>query len=226
MGIKFKCTSCDFQLNVKTKLAGMRGICPKCKAKIKIPQPPKDQASAEDQASEKDRSSAKDQASAKKQGSAKDQAGTKDQAKLAAKSKPAAAEKPSREQPVAAVPVVVENVKVESGEAKSNRPPKNKPGKPARIQPPAEGEGDIEIFQPSNSAASTASVSSVPGTGEPIRQNMQGEAPVVQAVPLSRLCQKILLAPTQSRIHFRKPPTRSGTFDHQAVGNLVLPVLT
>lgn len=37
MGIKFLCDRCGKKLNVKAFLAGKRGICPKCGAKVKIP---------------------------------------------------------------------------------------------------------------------------------------------------------------------------------------------
>ncbi len=37
MGIKFNCSECNAALNVKAKLAGLRGICPICKKKIQIP---------------------------------------------------------------------------------------------------------------------------------------------------------------------------------------------
>jgi hypothetical protein len=37
MGIKFRCHACDKKLHVKAFLAGRRGVCPKCGAKIRIP---------------------------------------------------------------------------------------------------------------------------------------------------------------------------------------------
>src|SRR5581483_7390729 len=37
MGIKFTCPACGRALNVKSELAGKRGRCPKCQAKIDIP---------------------------------------------------------------------------------------------------------------------------------------------------------------------------------------------
>lgn len=37
MGIKFTCPACGGALNVKAELAGKRGRCPKCQAKINIP---------------------------------------------------------------------------------------------------------------------------------------------------------------------------------------------
>jgi len=37
MGIKFNCPACGRPLNVKSELAGKRGRCPKCQAKIDIP---------------------------------------------------------------------------------------------------------------------------------------------------------------------------------------------
>ncbi|HWB09183.1 MAG TPA: GYF domain-containing protein [Pirellulales bacterium] len=37
MGIKFTCPACGRPLNVKSELAGKRGRCPKCQAKIDIP---------------------------------------------------------------------------------------------------------------------------------------------------------------------------------------------
>lgn len=37
MGIKFTCPACGGALNVKSELAGKRGRCPKCQAKINIP---------------------------------------------------------------------------------------------------------------------------------------------------------------------------------------------
>jgi hypothetical protein len=37
MGIKFRCQACDKKLHVKAFLAGRRGVCPKCGAKIRIP---------------------------------------------------------------------------------------------------------------------------------------------------------------------------------------------
>ena len=37
MGIKFTCPHCNSALNVKSNLAGKRGRCPKCEAKIDIP---------------------------------------------------------------------------------------------------------------------------------------------------------------------------------------------
>lgn len=38
MGIKFTCPACGAALNVKSELAGKRGRCPKCQAKITIPE--------------------------------------------------------------------------------------------------------------------------------------------------------------------------------------------
>jgi hypothetical protein len=38
MGIKFRCEGCDKKLHVKAFLAGKRGVCPHCGAKIRIPQ--------------------------------------------------------------------------------------------------------------------------------------------------------------------------------------------
>ena len=40
MGIKFNCPDCQEALNIKAKLAGRRGFCPKCRAKIQIPGSP------------------------------------------------------------------------------------------------------------------------------------------------------------------------------------------
>ena len=37
MGIKFKCSACGGQLNVKQELAGRRGKCPRCQAALRIP---------------------------------------------------------------------------------------------------------------------------------------------------------------------------------------------
>ncbi len=37
MGIKFRCQGCNKKLHVKTFLAGKRGVCPQCGAKIRIP---------------------------------------------------------------------------------------------------------------------------------------------------------------------------------------------
>ena len=37
MGIKFRCHACDKKLHVKSFLAGKRGVCPKCGAKVRIP---------------------------------------------------------------------------------------------------------------------------------------------------------------------------------------------
>jgi hypothetical protein len=37
MGIRFNCHACGYRLNVKAFLAGKRGICPKCNAKVNIP---------------------------------------------------------------------------------------------------------------------------------------------------------------------------------------------
>lgn len=37
MGIKFRCRTCDKKLHVKSFLAGKRGVCPHCGAKIRIP---------------------------------------------------------------------------------------------------------------------------------------------------------------------------------------------
>lgn len=37
MGIRFQCPDCGAKLNVKSELAGKRGVCPKCHAKIQIP---------------------------------------------------------------------------------------------------------------------------------------------------------------------------------------------
>lgn len=37
MGIKFLCTQCGHKLNVKSFLAGKKGICPKCQARVDIP---------------------------------------------------------------------------------------------------------------------------------------------------------------------------------------------
>jgi len=40
MGIKFDCSDCGRKLNVKSFLAGKRGICPHCGAKVNIPADP------------------------------------------------------------------------------------------------------------------------------------------------------------------------------------------
>jgi hypothetical protein len=37
MGIRFACAQCGHVLNVKSDLAGKRGICPKCQARVDIP---------------------------------------------------------------------------------------------------------------------------------------------------------------------------------------------
>ncbi|HEX4147529.1 MAG TPA: GYF domain-containing protein, partial [Pirellulales bacterium] len=37
MGIRFACNQCGHVLNVKSDLAGKRGICPKCQARFDIP---------------------------------------------------------------------------------------------------------------------------------------------------------------------------------------------
>ncbi len=37
MGIKFRCQDCDQKLHVKSFLAGKRGICPHCGARVRIP---------------------------------------------------------------------------------------------------------------------------------------------------------------------------------------------
>lgn len=37
MGIKFRCHACDKKLHVKAFLAGKRGVCPRCGAKVRIP---------------------------------------------------------------------------------------------------------------------------------------------------------------------------------------------
>lgn len=37
MGIKFRCPACEKKLHVKSFLAGKRGVCPKCGAKVRIP---------------------------------------------------------------------------------------------------------------------------------------------------------------------------------------------
>jgi len=37
MGIKFACAECGYVLHVKSALAGKRGFCPKCQAKVDIP---------------------------------------------------------------------------------------------------------------------------------------------------------------------------------------------
>ena len=37
MGIKFRCPGCDKKLHVKAFLAGKRGVCPHCGAKVRIP---------------------------------------------------------------------------------------------------------------------------------------------------------------------------------------------
>ncbi len=42
MGIKFKCPQCHKKLNVKSFLAGKRGVCPHCKAGLDIPNLPDD----------------------------------------------------------------------------------------------------------------------------------------------------------------------------------------
>lgn len=38
MGIKFRCHDCDKKLHVKAFLAGKRGVCPHCGAKVRIPE--------------------------------------------------------------------------------------------------------------------------------------------------------------------------------------------
>jgi hypothetical protein len=37
MGIKFACAECGYVLHVKSTLAGKRGFCPKCQARVEIP---------------------------------------------------------------------------------------------------------------------------------------------------------------------------------------------
>lgn len=37
MGIRFACHECGKRMNIKSELAGRRGICPACQAKIRIP---------------------------------------------------------------------------------------------------------------------------------------------------------------------------------------------
>ena len=37
MGIRFACHACGKRLNIKTELAGRRGVCPACSAKMRIP---------------------------------------------------------------------------------------------------------------------------------------------------------------------------------------------
>ncbi len=37
MGIRFRCHHCEHRLNIKTELAGRRGICPKCAGRFRIP---------------------------------------------------------------------------------------------------------------------------------------------------------------------------------------------
>lgn len=44
MGIKFRCQACDKKLHVKSFLAGKRGVCPKCGAKVQIPLVSEDEA--------------------------------------------------------------------------------------------------------------------------------------------------------------------------------------
>lgn len=39
MGIKFTCPHCGKSLNVKSSLAGRRGLCPHCKGRVEIPTP-------------------------------------------------------------------------------------------------------------------------------------------------------------------------------------------
>jgi hypothetical protein len=46
MGIKFRCPACDRKLHVKAFLAGKRGVCPKCGAKVWIPLSTEDGATA------------------------------------------------------------------------------------------------------------------------------------------------------------------------------------
>jgi len=52
MGIKFRCHACDKKLHVKAFLAGKRGVCPKCGAKVRIPltsQDPSNGAAGQDE---------------------------------------------------------------------------------------------------------------------------------------------------------------------------------
>ena len=37
MGIRFNCPHCDSPLNIKSHLAGLRGFCPDCEQKIRVP---------------------------------------------------------------------------------------------------------------------------------------------------------------------------------------------
>ncbi len=46
MGIKFRCQACGKKLHVKAFLAGKRGVCPRCGAKVWIPLPNGDEATA------------------------------------------------------------------------------------------------------------------------------------------------------------------------------------
>jgi len=50
MGIRFICPNCDKKLNVKTHLAGKRGICPDCATRIRIPSDQSAVSSNEEQA--------------------------------------------------------------------------------------------------------------------------------------------------------------------------------
>ena len=52
MGIRFICPNCDKKLNVKSHLAGKRGICPDCATRIRIPSKPSAVSAEEKQASQ------------------------------------------------------------------------------------------------------------------------------------------------------------------------------
>lgn len=52
MGIRFSCHACAKPLNIKTELAGRRGICPECNTRFRIPQQDAEFSSPIDQPAE------------------------------------------------------------------------------------------------------------------------------------------------------------------------------
>ena len=115
MGIKFRCHGCDNKLHVKAYLAGKRGVCPHCGAKVRIP--PADEERGEESATEG--SSRRKNTSAQTATAAKPASGTAAPVETATEKErsatPSTEPAPEADDPIAAAPEAVWYVRPPSG---------------------------------------------------------------------------------------------------------------
>lgn len=115
MGIKFRCRGCDNKLHVKAYLAGKKGVCPHCGAKVRIP--PADEGRGEESAAEE--SSRRKSTSAQTATAANPASGTAAPVKTATKKErpanPSTEPAPEADDPIAAAPEAVWYVRPPSG---------------------------------------------------------------------------------------------------------------